>query len=56
MHDINRRALLTQGTMLAAGAALGVGALHPAAGLARPASGDLAAIDAVLGHAGRGRL
>jgi methyl acetate hydrolase len=51
MHDINRRALLTQGTMLPAGAALGAGALHPAAGLARPASGDLAALDAVLGQA-----
>jgi methyl acetate hydrolase len=51
MHNINRRTLLTQGTMLAAGAALGAGALHPTAGLARPASGDLAAIDAVLSQA-----
>jgi methyl acetate hydrolase len=51
MHDINRRALLTRGTMLAAGAAFGAGALHPTEGLARPTSGDLAALDAVLGQA-----
>src|ERR1700720_351950 len=51
MHDINHRALPIQGTTLAAGAAVGRGAPPPAAGLVRPASGDLAALDAVLGQA-----
>lgn len=51
MHDTNHPALLTQGTTPAAGAAGGAGALDRSAGLARPASGNLSAIDTVLDQA-----
>jgi methyl acetate hydrolase len=52
MQDINRRALLTRGGVLATGAAVGAATLPPGPCQARPgAHGDFAAIDAALAQA-----
>ncbi len=52
MQDINRGVLLIQGKMLPAGAAFGALAHSiPSQGLRGPLSGDLVAIDGVLGQA-----
>ena len=54
MLDINRRALLTQGRLLTAGAALSGAALTPRPSQARPSPhGDFATIDAALAQAAR---
>ena len=47
MHDMNRRAFLGRGSMIAAGATLGAG-LNPATALARPVPANFGAIDAAL--------